>query len=131
MEDATATLLLPKKGIPNRYPNIRFHVGHLGGDLAFLFQRIEDNFQDWGAFPYSPQETLRGLFFDAANFYEPALRLSVEAFGGGQILAGSDHPYFQGDKYVRAFDYIRNSTLDKEVCLSILRGNARRLYGWK
>ncbi len=59
MEDATAVLQLLKEDIPNRYPHIRFHIAHLGGDVPFLTQRIEDNFEDWSAFPHSPAQTLR------------------------------------------------------------------------
>ncbi|AKK01914.1 amidohydrolase family protein [Corynebacterium epidermidicanis] len=128
IEDATTVLALLKANIPARYPNITFHIAHLGGDLAFLFQRIEDNYADWNAFPASPQATLRGFYFDAANFYEPALRLAVEAFGASQILAGSDFPYFQEEKYVRAFDYVRGAKLDESVRAGILRQNATKLY---
>lgn len=128
VEDAIAVLHLLKAGIPQRYPNIRFHVAHLGGDLPFLAQRIEDNFADWNAFPASPLQSLRGMFFDAANFHEPSLRLAAESFGAEQILAGSDHPYFQNDKYVRAFDYVRDAALPGADRRAILHGNARDLY---
>ena len=53
-EDAIATLHLLKADIPHKYPNIRFHIAHLGGDLAFLAQRIEDNYEDWDSFEHSP-----------------------------------------------------------------------------
>ena len=128
VEDATAVLQLLKAGIPSRFPGIRFHIAHLGGDLAFLFQRIEDNYADWDAFPQSPQESLRRFYFDAANFYEPALRLAVEAYGPAQILAGSDHPYFQDEKYIRAFSYIRGAALPEDIRAGILVHNAERLY---
>lgn len=128
VEDAIAVLHLLKADIPGRYPNIRFHVAHLGGDLPFLAQRIEDNFADWNAFPRSPLESLRGMWFDAANFHEPSLRLAAETLGVDRILAGSDHPYFQNEKYVRAFDYVRDAALPGSDRRAILHGNARRLY---
>lgn len=129
VEDATAALHLLKADIPARFPRVRIHVAHLGGDLPFLAQRIQDNYEDWGSFPSSPREALAGFFYDAANFHEPSLALAAETFGAGQILAGSDFPYFQGDKYVRAMDYIRGSRLDEAARAGILAGNARRLYG--
>lgn len=128
VEDATATLHLLKAQVPWRYPQIRFHVAHLGGDLAYMFQRLEDNYTDWGAFIGSPQQALRKFFFDAANFYEPALRLAVESYGDTQILAGSDMPYFQQEYYVRAFEYVRTAKLPEQVRAQILRGNALALY---
>lgn len=128
VEDAIAVLQLLKAGIPNRYPHLRFHIAHLAGDLPFLAQRIEDNFEDWGAFPASPNRTLQGMWFDAANFHEPSLRLAAETLGADRILAGSDHPYFQDEKYVRAFSYIRDAALAPEHIEAILSGNADDLY---
>ncbi|SDS34507.1 amidohydrolase family protein [Microlunatus soli] len=128
VEDATATLQLLKADIPGRYPRIRFHIAHLGGDLPFLAQRIEDNYADWNAFPASPVQTLRAMWFDAANFHTPSLVLTRNTFGSDRILAGSDHPYFQHDKYVRAFDYIRAAPLPDIDIHDILAGNARALY---
>ncbi|CAB0576494.1 hypothetical protein CIP107534_02139 [Corynebacterium diphtheriae] len=48
-------------------------------DMPFLAQHIED----WGALPALPCA-------DAAEYY-----------GATQVLAGSDHSYFQEEKYVR------------------------------
>lgn len=129
VEDATSVLHLMKADVPGRYPNIRFHIAHLGGDLPFLAQRIEDNYTDWHAFAHRPRETWRSMYFDAANFFEPALALAAEVYGASQILSGSDMPYFQADKYVRAFDYVRTSRLGELERAAILRGNAERLYG--
>lgn len=130
VEDATAVLHLLRADVPRRFPRIRFHIAHLGGDLAVLFRRLEDNFEDWDAFPSSPQAALRSMWFDAANFYEPALRLALEAFGRDKVMAGSDHPYFQDEKYVRAFDYVRTAKVDATVIEAILGGNAAELYRW-
>ncbi|MCQ9342305.1 amidohydrolase family protein [Corynebacterium kozikiae] len=129
VEDATAVLHLLKAGINLRYPKITFHVAHLGGDLAFLARRLEDNFEDWDAFPASPMQALRGMVFDAANFHEPALLAAVATYGPEQVMAGSDFPYFQEEKYVRAFEYIRSAGLSEEVKAKILRSNAARVLG--
>lgn len=129
VEDATAVLHLLKADVPRRFPNIRFHVAHLGGDLPFLAQRLEDNYTDWDAFPASPLESLRSMWFDAANFHTPSLVLAATTLGAGQLLGGSDHPYFQADKYLRAFSYIREAPLTPETVGAILRENAISLYG--
>lgn len=129
VEDAIAVLHLLKAGVPDKFPGIRWHVAHLGGDLPFFWQRMEDNYTDWNAFPSSPTAALRRMWYDAANFTEPALRLAAELYGAGQIMGGSDIPYFQTDKYVRAFDYIRTAGLDQGDRDAILSGNARALYG--
>lgn len=130
IEDATAVLHLLKADVPARFPNIRFHIAHLGGDLAFLSQRLEDNFEDWNAFPSSPNSALRRMWFDAANFHEPSLRLAAETYGVSQIVPGSDHPYFQEEKYLRAFDYVRSARLPEDEVEAILSDNVVDLYQW-
>lgn len=129
VEDAIATLQLLQADYPARYPDLRFHIAHLGGDLPFLSQRIEDNYEDWDAFPHSPADTLRHMWFDAANFSGGSLRLSAEVFDPDKILAGSDYPYFQDDKYTRAITYIRGAGLPADMTQRILSGNAKSLYG--
>ncbi|WP_204367146.1 amidohydrolase family protein [Nocardiopsis salina] len=109
VEDATATLHLLEADVPRRFPRLRFHIAHLGGDLPLLAQRIEDNYEDWNAFPASPNAVLRSMWFDAANFHTPSLQLAAATLGASQVLAGSDHPYFQREKYVRAFEHIRRA----------------------
>lgn len=129
VEDAIAVLHLLQADVPGRFPRVRLHVAHLAGDLPFLARRLEDNYEDWGAFPSSPLGALRGMWFDAANFHEPSLVLAAETLGADRLLAGSDHPYFQGAKYVRAFDYVRTSRLPGPDVEAVLAGNARALYG--
>ena len=129
VEDAIAVLQLLKADVPRRFPRVRWHVAHLAGDLPFLAQRLEDNYEDWGAFPESPLGALRRMWFDAANFHEPSLALAVETLGVDRILAGSDHPYFRGEKCRRAFDYVRTSRLAPGAVRAVLRDNARALYG--
>lgn len=38
-------------------------------------------------------------------------------------------PYFQKEKYVRAFDYVRGAHMPESDIAGILDGNARALYG--
>jgi len=128
VEDAVAVLHLLQADVPRQFPRVRLHVAHLAGDLPFLARRLEDNFEDWDAFPESPLGALRRMWFDAANFHEPSLALAVETLGADRILAGSDHPYFQGEKYLRAFEYIRSSRLRGAERDAVLAGNAQALY---
>lgn len=129
VEDIIAPLQLLKQNYHELFPNITFHIAHLGGGLPFLMQRIEDNFEDWNAFSSSPTEAFKSRFwFDTANFHEPALILSNETLGNSQLLLGSDFPYFQNEKYTRAVTYIKNSRLSKIEIENILSNNAKKLY---
>lgn len=129
IEDAIAVLHLMKADVPSRFPDIRFHVAHLGGDLPFLARRIEDNYEDWHAFARSPLEMMRRMHFDAANFHGPSLRLAADTFGLERIMTGSDFPYFQDEKYTRAVSYIRDCGLGEADVQEVLSGNAGRFYG--
>ncbi|WP_276922792.1 hypothetical protein [Corynebacterium pyruviciproducens] len=42
------------------------------------------------------------------------MALAAETFGVSQLMGGSDFPYFQEEKYVRAFDYVRTSRFADE-----------------
>ena len=127
-EDSLATLQLLKKDIPHRFPNIKFHIAHLGGAIGFLMQRIEDNFANWKAFPRSPTAELQKMWFDTANFHGPALRCMIETFGSEKLMLGSDFPYFQDELYTRIVTYIEKAGLPAETAHAILERNAHALF---
>ncbi len=132
IEDGLAILQLLKADVSKKYPNIKFHVAHLGGFLPFLIQRIEDNYEDWNAFKSSPMESINeSFYFDTANFHGPALRCSVDSFGVEKFFMGSDFPYFKDEKYVRAVEYIKNSGLDEKEVDAILFNNAIEFFNIK
>ncbi|MBO1198232.1 amidohydrolase [Staphylococcus simiae] len=129
LESTFITLHLLKNNIPQQYPNIKFHISHLGGALPFFMTRIEDNYEDWNAFDSDPWEILNKQFvYDTANFHEPSLINSVETFGADKFMMGSDFPYFQDEKYKRSVDYIKNSRLDQADIDGILSGNAIKFF---
>ncbi|MEZ7659076.1 amidohydrolase family protein [Staphylococcus aureus] len=129
LESTFITLQLIKNEIPQKYPNIKFHISHLGGALPFFMTRIKDNYEDWNAFNIDPYEVLnRQFWYDTANFHEPSLINSIETFGKDKFMMGSDFPYFQDEKYTRGVDYIKNSNIDPDTINGILRGNAIEFY---
>lgn len=130
IEDMLATLQLLKREFPQKFPHLRFHIAHLGGGISFQMQRILDNYEDWRSFSYHPLETLQKHFwFDTANFLEASLLHSNETLGNQRLLAGSYFPYFQNQKYTRAFSYIREANLTDNQRTAILETNAKALYG--
>lgn len=130
IEDMLATLQLLKRELPQKFPHLRFHIAHLGGGISFQMQRIIDNYEDWHSFSHHALDTLQKYFwFDTANFLEASLLHSNEVLGHQRLLAGSDFPYFQNQKYTRAFSYIRKAALSEEEQKAILETNAKALYG--
>jgi predicted TIM-barrel fold metal-dependent hydrolase len=127
-EDSLAVLALLKADIPHKFPNIKFHVAHLGGIVGFMMQRIEDNFAHWKAFPRSPTAELKKMWFDTANFHGPALRCMIDTFGSEKLILGSDFPYFQDDLYTRVVTYIEKARLPAATAHAIIDENAHKLY---
>ncbi|HFI0463516.1 TPA: amidohydrolase family protein [Streptococcus suis] len=129
IEDMLATLQLLKHEYPQKFPNIKFHVAHLGGGISFQMTRIMDNYRDWDAFKHSPIESIKKSFwFDAANFQSESLEQAVKVFGSDRILMGSDFPYFQDQQYVRATQYIKEANLSDQEKIALLSLNAKALY---
>jgi aminocarboxymuconate-semialdehyde decarboxylase len=119
-------------GIPERYPNIKWVLSHLGGAIPYLAERLD---RGWEAFPdcrveisKKPSEYLRRFYFDTVNFDPNALRLAVDFAGASQILAGSDYPHQIGSipKMKESLAALRVSEVERAM---ILGGNAARLYG--
>jgi aminocarboxymuconate-semialdehyde decarboxylase len=84
-------------GVPERYPNIKWVLSHLGGAIPYLAERLD---RGWRAFPdcqanitRPPSEYLCQFYFDTVNFDVRALKLAVDFAGASQILAGSDYPH--------------------------------------
>lgn len=87
-------------GVPERYPNIRWVLSHLGGTIPYLAERLD---RGWRAFAECrehigrpPSEYLRNFFFDTVNFDPRALRFAADFAGAGQLLGGSDYPHAIG-----------------------------------
>jgi aminocarboxymuconate-semialdehyde decarboxylase len=119
-------------GVPERYPGIKWVLGHLGGTIPYLVERLDRGYQAFPdcrtAIPRPPSEYLKRFYYDTVNFDPGALRLAVEFAGAGQILAGSDYPHLIGsiDKMKQSISSLPLSPADKE---KILGGNAARLFG--
>jgi aminocarboxymuconate-semialdehyde decarboxylase len=87
-------------GVPERYPNIKWVLGHLGGTIPYLAERLD---RGWRSFAECrehisrpPSEYLRNFYFDTVNFDPRALRFAADFAGVSQLLGGSDYPHAIG-----------------------------------
>ncbi|MFN2601882.1 MAG: amidohydrolase family protein [Gemmatimonadaceae bacterium] len=119
-------------GIPERYPDIKWVLSHLGGAIPYLAERLD---RGWRAFPdcrvnihKPPSEYLRRFYFDTVNFDPTALRLAVDFAGASQILAGSDYPHQIGSIPLmkESLGALNVSAREREL---IMGSNAQTLYG--
>jgi aminocarboxymuconate-semialdehyde decarboxylase len=118
-------------GIPERFPRIKWILGHLGGAIPYLAERLDRGFE---AYPECrvnidrrPSEYLKNFFYDTVNFDPKALRLAVDFAGPGQLLAGSDYPHLISSmsKMKESINALQISAAEKSM---ILGGNAASLY---
>ncbi len=119
-------------GIPERFPGIRWVLGHLGGTIPYLAERLDRGYEAFAEcrrdLAAPPSEHLRKFYYDTVNFDPHALRLAVEFAGAGQILAGSDYPHQIGS-IPRMITAIRSLNLPPADEARILGGNAQSLLG--
>ena len=133
MDTTLAAAHLVFAGVPERYPEIRWVLGHLGGAVPYLAERFDRGYEAFGRcrrnISQRPSEYLRRFFYDTVNFDPGSLRLAIDFAGVDQILAGSDYPHKIGslDKMVTS---IRELSLPPGDEAKVLGGNARRLLGW-
>lgn len=119
-------------GVPARYPRIRWVLGHLGGTIPYLAERLD---RGWEAFercrenlPQPPSAYLRSFYYDTVNFDPAALYLAIGFAGVDQILAGSDYPHKIGS-LEKMLESLGGLDLDPEDEAKILGGNAAKLLG--
>jgi aminocarboxymuconate-semialdehyde decarboxylase len=117
-------------GVVERFPKIRWVLGHLGGAIPYLAERLDRGYE---AFPECrehikrpPSTYLREFYFDTVNFDPKAQRLALEFAGPRQILAGSDYPHRIGS--LRAMKASLGALdVSAEDRALMLGGNAARL----
>jgi predicted TIM-barrel fold metal-dependent hydrolase len=132
LEDMAIVLHLIARRIPQRYPNIKYVVPHLGGMISMQLERLDNQAPSQHLdLPEPPSTTARRLYYDTVSHgSQAALRCAWMAFGASQLVAGSDYPVLMRfESYAQTFDYIRDSDLPSEDIDLILNHNAQRVLG--
>jgi aminocarboxymuconate-semialdehyde decarboxylase len=119
-------------GVPERYPNIRWALCHLGGAIPYLAERLDRGvhaFEDCRAKIQRPPSTyLKQFYYDTVNFDQGALKLAIDFAGADHILAGSDYPHQIGS-IASMLEAIAQLPVIEEQREGIRWKNAARLLG--
>ncbi len=128
---AAASLVF--SGVAERFPNIRWVLGHLGGAIPYLAERLDRGFEAYDVCRRNigrlPSEILREHFYyDTVNFDPRCLKLAIDFAGADHVVAGSDYPHLIGSipKMIASINQLDISAEDRAA---ILGGNTTRLLG--
>jgi aminocarboxymuconate-semialdehyde decarboxylase len=118
-------------GVPEQYPHIKWVLGHLGGAIPYLAERLDRGWRAFGecrtAIDKPPSEYLRHFYFDTVNFDPRALRFAADFGGVGQLLGGSDYPHAIGSIPLMR-ESINKAGFSATACAQVMGENARRVY---
>ena len=132
MDTTLAAAHLVFAGVPERYPNIKWVLGHLGGAVPYLAERFDRGFYAFeecrARIDRPPSEYLKEFYYDTVNFDPRCLELALDFAGPSQILAGSDYPHQIGslEKMLESINGLEIRGADRDA---ILGGNTAGLLG--
>ena len=119
-------------GVAERFPKIRWVLGHLGGAIPYLAERLDRGYQAFAEcrknISQLPSSYLKKFYYDTVNFDPHAIELAISFAGVGQILAGSDYPHQIGS-IPKMLESVRALRISEEDKARILGGNAAGLLG--
>jgi aminocarboxymuconate-semialdehyde decarboxylase len=120
-------------GVAKRYPRIRWILGHLGGTIPYLAERLDRGYRAFAEcrkhIDEPPTAYLkRHFYYDTVNFSQGPLKLAIDFAGADHIVAGSDYPHQIGSIPLM-LEAVRALPITETEREGILGGNAKRLLG--
>jgi aminocarboxymuconate-semialdehyde decarboxylase len=114
-------------GMFREYPDIRWIIGHLGGAIPYLMERLDNGWRDFpecrAKIDELPSTYLKKLHYDTVNFNSHMLMMAHDLLGADHMLMGSDYPHLLGsiDRAVSSIEELNISANEKR---QIFSGNA-------
>jgi len=132
MDTTLAAASLVFSGVAERFPNIHWVLGHLGGAIPYLAERLDRGYEAFSECRKNvnrpPSEYLKQFYFDTVNFDPAALELAVRFAGAEHVLAGSDFPHQIGS-IPKMLASLKAMRISEEGRAKILGGSAEKLLG--
>jgi len=106
-------------GVLEKFPEIKWVLGHLGGAIPYLAERLDRGFLAFRAcrefISQPPSVYLKRFYYDTVNFDPKAIHFAMDFAGVDHLLAGSDFPHQIGslEKMVRSIEALDISVEDK------------------
>lgn len=114
-------------GMLKDFPDIRWIVGHLGGAVPYLMERMDNGWRDFpecrAKIDELPSAYLKRLYYDTVNFNPHMLMMARDMMGSDHMVMGSDYPHLLGS-IDRAVSSIEALEIPKEEKQRIFEGTA-------
>lgn len=122
-------------GTFRRCPRVRMIVGHGGGTLPFLANRIGRNIVRFtkASPPFTPEEVMasfKSLYYDMTAVSHPhAIDALLTLAPSDHLLYGSDHPFMLSSLIPPAIEFVYSYPgIDQATRKALSRGNALKLF---
>jgi aminocarboxymuconate-semialdehyde decarboxylase len=114
-------------GMLKDFPDIKWIIGHAGGALPFLMERIDSGYRDFAEtkvkIDQPPSVYLKRLYYDCVTFNPYNLHMLRDLVGTDHMVMGSDYPHLLGsiEKAVSSIESLAIPQAEKQ---KIFGGNA-------
>jgi aminocarboxymuconate-semialdehyde decarboxylase len=87
-------------GMFRDFPRIRWLIGHLGGAIPYLMERLDNGFRDFAEcrakIDELPSVYLKRLYYDTVTFSPYTLTMARDLVSADHMAMGSDYPHMLG-----------------------------------
>jgi aminocarboxymuconate-semialdehyde decarboxylase len=111
-------------GLFRDFPDIKWIIGHLGGAIPYLMERLDNGFRDFAEcrakLDELPSVSLKRLHYDTVSFSPYALSMVRDLVGTDHMVMGSDYPHMLGsiDRAVSSIEGLNIPAGEKERIFS-------------
>lgn len=117
-------------GMFKDFPDIKWIVGHAGGAVPYLMERMDSGYRDMAECKVKidqlPSTYLKKLYYDTVTFNPYNLNHMRDQVGSDHMLMGSDYPHLLGS-IEKAISSIQTLNIPDAEKQQILGGNALAL----
>jgi aminocarboxymuconate-semialdehyde decarboxylase len=111
-------------GMLRDLPDIRWIVGHLGGAIPYLMERLDNGWRDFAEcrakIDQLPSVYLKRLYYDTVTFSPYTLGMVRDLVGTDHMVMGSDYPHLLGsiDRAVSSIEGLHIPESEKQRIFS-------------
>jgi aminocarboxymuconate-semialdehyde decarboxylase len=111
-------------GVFRELPDIRWIVGHAGGAVPWLMERLDNGFRDFAECKEKidelPSTYLKKLYYDTVTFSPYTLNMLRDLVGADHMVMGSDYPHLLGsiDRAVSSIEDLHIPRVEKDRIFS-------------